>query len=811
MGALTIKPIPNSRGMLVRDFLLNHQTCYENWYKVRNQFPYFNVLDYGATGQGIVDDVTKCQNAVNAAYAAGGGTVFFPPGTFRFGSKLVCKTGVNILGSGWNSMITGTQIGNTTNDPLGNQNYPYLDCEGVSDVSISDLKIDGQGIWTATPFTNPYGGGNSVGFTNLDVGIRVKGACSNILVTRCYLTGLSDGCYCYGDAVSTNVQFLDNLCETLGIGNRFQKLDGFHIDRNVVNDVLGNMTAGGSTSTANSKFGDGIYIERCINGTANTNKINGVIRIGIVLEGDGVTLDRNITINGNSVENAIGNRGTEINAFYWIEGSKGENPISLSGNTGYNSDAVGIVAHDCVISGGSIRNCGTAGLAGGSFHVSGVQFMDCKYGADISNSADTETASIVGCRFEGNEYGGLSIEQGDGDYQILGNVFKNNGTTALTGTAQTGFGIRVNRYYNNQKVVIRGNTFVSSVNQADNHATISGQFYGILGVAGGDFSRTTDWISGNTFLYEGTLSAYPANLGAIPCAFAYDNTAGTVLLRDFCGFAGNIDSKMPQIDLESAHITGRGRFLGFANAAPTSGSYLCGDWFYNTLQDASHGQIWLCVADGSPGTWEERGWGNNIRTGGLKVTAGGIRSLASVIAQEGTGLIQAYGVGTVPDQALGNTTESVDLYHNGNSSGAVLRVTKTGSGTYRKLSIQINGSNALVLDTDQSATFGGRIGGKQALDVASANDITIGAGNFARVTGTTTVNRITITGWQAGSEITIQTTGSLTLAHQGAANTGTLGRLNLVGSANVSMTANDVIKLMFDGTEWWQSAPVVVI
>lgn len=43
----------------------------------------FNVMDYGAQGIGG-DDTTSCQAAINAAMAAGGGTVFFPPG-FTFG------------------------------------------------------------------------------------------------------------------------------------------------------------------------------------------------------------------------------------------------------------------------------------------------------------------------------------------------------------------------------------------------------------------------------------------------------------------------------------------------------------------------------------------------------------------------------------------------------------------------------------------------------------------------------------------------------------------------------------------------------
>ena len=43
----------------------------------------YSVKDFGATGDGVTDDTTSCQNAVNAALAAKNGTVVFPPGTYK--------------------------------------------------------------------------------------------------------------------------------------------------------------------------------------------------------------------------------------------------------------------------------------------------------------------------------------------------------------------------------------------------------------------------------------------------------------------------------------------------------------------------------------------------------------------------------------------------------------------------------------------------------------------------------------------------------------------------------------------------------
>ena len=50
--------------------------------------PWFDVTDYGATGDGTTDDTDAVQDAIDAAYAAGGGVVFFPAGVYVIGGAL---------------------------------------------------------------------------------------------------------------------------------------------------------------------------------------------------------------------------------------------------------------------------------------------------------------------------------------------------------------------------------------------------------------------------------------------------------------------------------------------------------------------------------------------------------------------------------------------------------------------------------------------------------------------------------------------------------------------------------------------------
>jgi polygalacturonase len=48
--------------------------------------PYFNIRDYGAKGDGHTNDAPAINRAIEAAHDAGGGTVFFPAGTYLSGS-----------------------------------------------------------------------------------------------------------------------------------------------------------------------------------------------------------------------------------------------------------------------------------------------------------------------------------------------------------------------------------------------------------------------------------------------------------------------------------------------------------------------------------------------------------------------------------------------------------------------------------------------------------------------------------------------------------------------------------------------------
>jgi hypothetical protein len=69
-----------------------------------SDYPFYNVKDFGAVGNGTADDTTSIQNAVNTA-ATTGGVVYFPPGNYPISSTINMLNWVALKGEGRASKI----------------------------------------------------------------------------------------------------------------------------------------------------------------------------------------------------------------------------------------------------------------------------------------------------------------------------------------------------------------------------------------------------------------------------------------------------------------------------------------------------------------------------------------------------------------------------------------------------------------------------------------------------------------------------------------------------------------------------------
>lgn len=157
--------------------------------------------------------------------------------------------------------------------------------------------------------------------------------------------------------------------------------------------------------------------------------------------------------------------------------------------------------------------------------------------------------------------------------------------------------------------------------------------------------------------------------------------------------------------------------------------------------------------------------------------------------------------------------DAVQTYEK-NTLGDVL-FTSTGSGDtaiYKQLgggsiTYLVNGDNGIV-QTDSSIAFdaddfmdvNGRWCQSKGANITAATNITTDEqGNFFLVTGNTQIETMLGTNWQAGSKVTLMFSGTPNVMNAG---TGTGLPFLLAAADTFEATANDILKVVSNGTNW---------
>lgn len=117
-------------------------------------------------------------------------------------------------------------------------------------------------------------------------------------------------------------------------------------------------------------------------------------------------------------------------------------------------------------------------------------------------------------------------------------------------------------------------------------------------------------------------------------------------------------------------------------------------------------------------------------------------------------------------------------------------------------------TDAYALEVEAGAArFAGRVLESQGAAVASAGTLTLGAdGNFFLITGTTTINHLTTTRWKPGAIVRLMFSGVLTVTNNAGSPPANTAAFLLAGAAGFVTSANDVLTVVYDGTNWVECA-----
>jgi hypothetical protein len=116
----------NDEVTAIEDYILTHGGI-EGW---------INVKGYGATGDGITDDTTAIQDAIDFATSEGSGRIYFPPGEYLISSISINQTDIHLIGSG--RTITTIQTTAAANTAI-----VVASTKSVEHLYIADLTIKG--------------------------------------------------------------------------------------------------------------------------------------------------------------------------------------------------------------------------------------------------------------------------------------------------------------------------------------------------------------------------------------------------------------------------------------------------------------------------------------------------------------------------------------------------------------------------------------------------------------------------------------------------------------------------------------------
>jgi hypothetical protein len=403
----------------------------------------FNVLDYGAKGDGLTDDTHAIQLAINAAFKAGGGEVFLPEGTYIVngpnadGGGLTLKNSVKLAGDGAGVTTLKLADGSGGVDGIVRTSASH----NTVDAGVHDLTIDGN--QTAT--TGTVNGLVTGSATNPKAHTQ-DFLVSGVELANCSGSGLLANTLTDGLVVNDSVAH-DNGED--GFATRFATREGRSDSvRFSDNEAYGNGDDGFDVHMASS----------------------ATTRSGILL---------------NSRSHDNGDDGLVLTGY--AQGAKNfeYGDDTLGGGTVYDNGGVGVKLENiqrATITGLDIHDNGEEGL-----YLAGTQNTHVDDNAIHQNLSNGPGSEILVEGLPASEDGAPAVAA-DVDYDLTGN--------AVTAGANSTYGIIAPVLYGDVQHYVSGNTLLGFQGQGmqSNDGSTFGSGFRLYGTDGND--RLTGGFSG---------------------------------------------------------------------------------------------------------------------------------------------------------------------------------------------------------------------------------------------------------------------------------------------------------------------------
>ena len=582
-----------------------------------------SVKDFGAVGDGVTDDTTEIQAAIDAVNASGGGFLYVPPGTYIV-SPLSMKTGVRLVGA--------SSASTTLKFPAGNTAIHCVSIAARNDVAIESLTLDvseapgSDGVGTIAigiSAAAASGGSNRIkikdcrfinGTRRPYIDSQVQDTSRGLVVAGCHFIGHSNlipatppasqlahairmlpvaaGCGAW--------HFIDNKFEKLNICIQLRKGSGSqgfdHIDSVVVSgNIAYDFPDDPNVSTAP-------YELFCITGLSVTGNT-------IYSGGRGY--------NGTFVKNGsyVGNTAYDQTSYFFeMQACDG---VAVVGNSAYNCKTF------LNETGSSGANAGSKNIliasnsiVGGNQGEPGYATYQAPSGIIFVNSNEPHANWKISDNLIVNpkySTGAIRFGFAVANAEISGNrIFLGDNTSEPRGISARGTELTIKDNYIEYSATLADSVIATNTQPSllqfltgspNENVYVKNNTVKLTGTDGRTAPNNTGFIGIGHFASAATLPGLVVErntlIGAYTNPFYLQVTSGDTILRE-----NNKDRATGSDILNAAIVFKRSRRVAEGTAAPSTGTWAVGDMVWNQAPGLGGPVGWICRTAGTPGTWE---------------------------------------------------------------------------------------------------------------------------------------------------------------------------------------------------------------